>query len=310
VTDTARVGDVLIPTPRAAAGALAPSAVAADPQPATVVHPTAAIDPAASLGTGVRVGAFVHVPATVTVGDNVVIEDAASFAGTAADGSSSDIVLREGCRIGAGAVLAAGVTIGAGAVVQPGSVVTMSVPSHAVVEGNPAKVINYLTTAMSSSTAVTATARPDGSPAIEQVSGVRVLRLKSVEDMRGTLTVGEFGAGLPFVPQRVFYVYDAPSSRLRGEHAHRECEQLLVCVRGSLHVLADDGQQRGEVVLDDPATALYLPPMVWGVQYRPSADALLLVLASHPYDPDDYIRDYDDYLCALADVAATGDSGR
>lgn len=297
---TARDADFLVPAPRMDQDA---SRAPGNFAPGSEIHATAAIDVHASLGAGVRIGAFVHVPATVTVGDRAIIEDSVCFAAAPDDYDEPLTVLREGCRIGAGAVLAAGVTIGAGAVVRPGSVVTMSVPSHAVVDGNPAKVVNYLTTATSSPATDTSQLASAGSAAIEQVSGVKVLQLKSVEDMRGTLTVGEFGAGLPFIPQRVFYVYDAPSSRLRGEHAHYECEQLLVCVKGSLHVLADDGRQRGEVVLDNPAKALYLPPMVWGVQYRPSADALLLVLASHPYDPDDYIRDYDDYLRALAEVA-------
>jgi UDP-2-acetamido-3-amino-2,3-dideoxy-glucuronate N-acetyltransferase len=281
-------------------------------EPPVGAHPTAVIEPGAQLAADVSIGAFVRVPAGVRADAGVRIDDQVTFAGADdfADGSTVETptVLRKGCRIGAGAVLLTGVTIGADAIVQPGSVVTMAVPSHAVVAGNPAKVINYVTTVGPTVTAGTAAHAPAGRASIEDVAGVKLLSLKTVEDMRGRLTVGEvdnqLGAtgGLPFAPQRIFYVYDAPSSRLRGEHAHRECAQVLICVRGSLHVLADDGVSRGEAVLDSPGTGLYLPPMVWGVQYRPSEDALLLVLASHAYDPADYLRDYDEYLQVLSGV--------
>jgi hypothetical protein len=85
----------------------------------------------------------------------------------------------------------------------------------------------------------------------------------------------------------------------RGEHAHRECHQFLVCIRGSCSVVADDGTSREEFALADPWTALYLPPLTWGIQYRYSPDAALLVFASHPYDASDYIREYELFLAAV-----------
>jgi UDP-2-acetamido-3-amino-2,3-dideoxy-glucuronate N-acetyltransferase len=91
-------------------------------------------------------------------------------------------------------------------------------------------------------------------------------------------------------------VFGVPSVETRGEHAHRECHQFLVCVRGSVSVVADDGRRREEYLLDRPELGLHLPPMVWGIQYRYSADAVLLVFASHYYDPADYIREYDRFL--------------
>ncbi|MCI0345136.1 MAG: FdtA/QdtA family cupin domain-containing protein [Chloroflexi bacterium] len=114
--------------------------------------------------------------------------------------------------------------------------------------------------------------------------------------MRGDLSVREVGEGLPFVPRRYFAVFDVPSKEVRGEHAHRKLEQLLVCLRGSMAVVVDDGTHRQEIRLDSPEIAVYLPPMVWCVHYKYSADALLLVLASDIYAPDDYIRDYDRFL--------------
>ena len=93
-----------------------------------------------------------------------------------------------------------------------------------------------------------------------------------------------------------------PSREVRGEHAHKTCHQLLICVKGSLQVLLDDGVSRAEVLLQDPATALYMPPMIWGSQFGYSGDAILVVLASHPYDSSDYIRDYEEFF-ALRGVA-------
>ena len=91
-------------------------------------------------------------------------------------------------------------------------------------------------------------------------------------------------------------VFDVPSMETRGEHAHRECHQFLICVRGSCAVVADDGVHRDEFVLNSPDLGIHLSPMVWAVQYKYSLDAVLLVFASHYYDNNDYIRNYSDFL--------------
>jgi UDP-2-acetamido-3-amino-2,3-dideoxy-glucuronate N-acetyltransferase len=131
------------------------------------------------------------------------------------------------------------------------------------------------------------------------VRGVTLHEMVEVRDPRGNLSVGEFGRDVPFTIRRYFLVYGVPSAQNRGEHAHRLCHQFLVAVTGSLHVIADDGVQREEFVLDRPDRGLYLPPMVWGVQHRYSADGVLLVLASDPYDPADYIRDHREFLALV-----------
>ncbi len=118
--------------------------------------------------------------------------------------------------------------------------------------------------------------------------GARLIDLPVHSDMRGALVAGEMGDVLPFVPQRYFVVFDVPSRHVRGEHAHRECAQFLTCLAGSLAVHLDDGERRAEVQLDTPGRGLLIPPMVWASQFRYSADAVLLVLASHPYRADDY----------------------
>jgi acetyltransferase-like isoleucine patch superfamily enzyme/dTDP-4-dehydrorhamnose 3,5-epimerase-like enzyme len=205
--------------------------------------------------------------------------------------------VRKGASIGANATIRPGLTIGAGAMVQDGAVVTRDVPPNAIVAGNPAHVVGYVDTG----TRPAEPARRVNADALTlQVPGAALVKLPKVIDMRGSLTVGQVDAQLPFVPQRFFLVYDVPSREVRGEHAHKACHQFLVCVKGSLSVVLDDGEHRDEVLLDSPLLGLHIPPMVWGIQYRFSADAVLLVLASDPYDPADYIRSYDDYLAAVA----------
>ena len=121
-------------------------------------------------------------------------------------------------------------------------------------------------------------------------------------DIRGDLVAMELEKDLPFVPRRSFLVFDVPNARVRGEHAHRVCHQALFCVSGSVRALADDGHVREEFVLDRPNLGLYLPPMIWGSQFQYSKDAVLLVFASHPYDANDYLRDYESFTAALKDT--------
>ena len=98
------------------------------------------------------------------------------------------------------------------------------------------------------------------------------------------------------IPFRYFVISQVPSKELRGEHAHRTCHQFLVCLCGSCRVLLDDGSSRFQVTLDRPELGLYMPAMIWGTQYSYSPDAVLLVFASHHYDPTDYIHSYDEFL--------------
>lgn len=132
-----------------------------------------------------------------------------------------------------------------------------------------------------------------------RVARVEVVDLPVVKDVRGSLSFAEYGKLLPFIPKRYFLVFDVPSRDMRGEHAHRTLHQFLVCVRGSCSVVVDDGMNREEIQLDGPTRGIHIPPLVWGIQYKYSPDAVLLVLASDVYDADDYIRDYDSFLKAI-----------
>jgi dTDP-4-dehydrorhamnose 3,5-epimerase-like enzyme len=137
--------------------------------------------------------------------------------------------------------------------------------------------------------------------AATQVGGVTLHRLPSAADARGLLVYGEALKEVPFAVERFFVVYRVPGTEVRGEHAHRKLHQLLVCVHGHCNVIVDDGLVREEFRLDDPTLALYVPPMVWCVQHQYTSDAVLLVLASAAYDADDYIRNYPEFLQALAE---------
>ena len=134
---------------------------------------------------------------------------------------------------------------------------------------------------------------------LSHLNSSRIIELPDILDARGNLTVGEFDRHIPFSAKRFFIVYQVPLVEIRGEHAHKACHQFLICVRGRMSVMGDDGRSRQEFVLDRPSQGFYMPPMTWGTQYKYSPDAVLLVFASHYYDANDYIRDYEEFL-ALA----------
>lgn len=124
----------------------------------------------------------------------------------------------------------------------------------------------------------------------------QLIELPNIIDPRGNLTVAEFEKSVPFQAKRFFMVYQVPLVAQRGEHAHHQCHQFLIAARGRISVIADDGSEREEFILDRPNLGLYLPPLVWGIQYKYSPDACLLVFASDHYDSNDYIRDYSEFI--------------
>ncbi|WP_170266909.1 sugar 3,4-ketoisomerase [Brevifollis gellanilyticus] len=133
-----------------------------------------------------------------------------------------------------------------------------------------------------------------------RVRGVQLYEMPCVMDeVRGNLTVGQTPDGLPFVPQRYFITYGIPEGQTRGQHAHKCCTQFLVCAHGQCHVRVDDGTAQEDIHLDRPTLGVLVPPLVWAEEDRHSPDSALLVLASQPYEPDDYIRDYDEFLTMI-----------
>lgn len=255
------------------------------------VDPYARIDASVQLPSDVVIKSGAYLPAGVSLEAGCHIGPNVAFI----DGAATTV--RRGVWIGANATLHAGINIAARAVVRPGSVVTRSVPPGAIVEGNPASIVGYVDAKRGAAGAVPVAApHPSATLETTAVHGVTVHHFPVIPDLRGNLTVGEFERQIPFAPQRYFIVYGVPSREVRGEHAHRVCEQFLICLQGSCAVVADDGRHKAEVLLDAPHRGLYLPPMTWGIQYKYSADAMLMVFASHHYDAADYIREYDEFL--------------
>lgn len=206
-------------------------------------------------------------------------------------------IIRKGASIGANATILPGITVGQCAMIGAGTVVTKDVPPFAIVVGNPARIIGYVQA--NKNNAPARSSMPNSITDAKDILGVRGVRLYDlpiVSDLRGNLTFAEHETSLPFVPKRYFLVFSVPSKDVRGEHAHRECHQFLVCVKGNCSVVVDDGQNRAEVLLNRPNLGIHIPPLVWATEYKYSEDAVLMVLASDVYKPEDYIRDYDTFL--------------
>ena len=256
------------------------------------------------IGDNVTVKSGVQLWDGMRIEDNVFIGPNATFTNDLFPHSKVEpdkflqTIIKAGVTIGANATILPGVTIAEGAMIGAGAVVTRSVPANAIVGGNPARIIDYTNT-KSEQISIEVTGRESRKPPFEDITAVRgvaVYKFPLILDLRGSLTVGEFEQHIPFSPKRYFMVFDVPSKETRGEHAHRVCHQFLICVHGSCAVLADDGVNRTEVLLDSPDRGIHLPPMIWGVQYKYSKDAVLLVFASHHYDAGDYIRDYSEFI--------------
>ena len=128
-------------------------------------------------------------------------------------------------------------------------------------------------------------------------SKYEILDFKEYGDERGNLVVAEGdGMDIPFDIKRVFYMYGSDPDIIRGQHANRQTEFVLINVSGSSKVLVDDGRSREVIVLDKPRMGLYMGPMIWKEMYDFSADSVLLVLASEHYQEQEYIRDYQEFI--------------
>lgn len=123
-----------------------------------------------------------------------------------------------------------------------------------------------------------------------------ILYFKDLGDERGKLVVIEGAQAIPFEIKRVFYIYDSDSNIVRGQHANRKSEFVLINVAGKSKVRITDGREEIIVELNKPMMGVYIPRMIWKDMFDFSQDSVLLVLASTHYDDDEYIRNYDDYI--------------
>lgn len=123
-----------------------------------------------------------------------------------------------------------------------------------------------------------------------------IIQFPDLGDERGKLVVIEGAQAIPFEVKRVFYIYDSDSTVVRGQHANKESEFVLINVAGKSKVRITDGTEEFVVELNKPMTGVYIPKMIWKDMYDFSPDSVLLVLASTHYDGNEYIRDYNEYL--------------
>lgn len=120
----------------------------------------------------------------------------------------------------------------------------------------------------------------------------------SVQDPRGQLVSAEVGRQIPFPVKRIYYLRNLKVNEPRGFHAHRDLQQVMLCVSGSCDVILDDGRRRGIFRCSDPTKGLYVSSMVWREMHNFSNDCIFLVLASNVYDESDYIRNYKQFVDA------------
>ncbi len=254
------------------------------------------------IGDRVTIKSGVQLWDSITVEDDVFIGPNASFSNDPFPRSKQHLgqyprtILRKGASIGANATILPGVIVGRNAMVGAGAVVTHNVPPNAVVSGNPARIRGYDASDVATAAAAHTVAVSEAGVQDLGVGGAMLYHQPFVEDLRGNLSFGQAPESLPFTPQRYYVVFDVPSKEVRGENAHRRLQQFLVCVRGNVHLVLDDGQKRAALVLNQPNLGVYIPALVWSVMYQFSPDAALLVLASERYAAEDYIRDYEEFI--------------
>ncbi|WP_230849126.1 sugar 3,4-ketoisomerase [Legionella saoudiensis] len=128
----------------------------------------------------------------------------------------------------------------------------------------------------------------------QQVQGLFDLRV--IGDERGSLIALENGSNLPFDLKRAYYIFDTKPEVSRGYHAHKNLQQVAVCVAGQCRILLDDGKTRENFVLNSPTKGLLINNLTWREMHDFSEDCILVVFASEHYNESDYIRDYDQFI--------------
>jgi dTDP-4-dehydrorhamnose 3,5-epimerase-like enzyme len=128
------------------------------------------------------------------------------------------------------------------------------------------------------------------------MSLINFVNLPELGDERGQLVAIEENKQIPFTIKRVYYIYGTKTGVARGFHAHKELNQLAVCLSGKCKIVMDNGLNKKSIWLDNPAIGIIIPPMVWHEMHDFSEDCVLLVLASEHYDGSDYIRNYEKFL--------------
>ena len=292
-----------------------------DIEESTVVGAFVHILPKAIIGKGCVICDQVYIGDDVIIGDNVTIDVGAYLTGNLViednvrvgpnvgfhrniklpydqDKAEQTTKVLQGASIGANVTIPHGTVIGINSVITDGAVINTDVPPNAIVSGNPAQIIGYKDSRTPSANIpeVDVESLPLVGITAIGVGEAAVHKMPKITDLRGSLTFAEIEQYLPFVVKRYFIVYDVLSDKARGEHSHKNLHQYLVCVKGRCSVVVDDGDNMKEVKLESPQIGLHITPGVWGIQYKFSNDAVLVVFASDKYDDKDYVRNYDEFL--------------
>jgi dTDP-4-dehydrorhamnose 3,5-epimerase-like enzyme len=132
---------------------------------------------------------------------------------------------------------------------------------------------------------------------------IRLIQLQSHGDDRGSLVSLETEKNTPFAIKRVYYLFNTKETVRRGFHAHKELKQLAIVLKGSCRFLLDDGKEKIEMLLENPAQGLYIESFIWREMYDFSDDCVLMVLADSFYDESDYVRDYEQFIKMVTDAS-------
>lgn len=135
------------------------------------------------------------------------------------------------------------------------------------------------------------------------ISNCKLIELPHIQDGRGSLSFVESSTHIPFDIARIYYLYGVPDTKVRGAHAHKKLQQLIIPISGSFDIEIDDGNIKKIIHLNSPDQSLYICPMIWRDLRNFSGGAVCLVLASEKYDETDYIRNYDEFIQVAKDHA-------
>lgn len=141
--------------------------------------------------------------------------------------------------------------------------------------------------------------------ALALVQDAKIISLRRFADPNGSLVPIEGSRDIPFSIARIFYIFGTGAGDVRGEHAHRKCQQLLICLRGKCEVQVTDGAASRTFLLESPSDALLVPASIWAVQKYLSSETILLVLTDQPFVESDYIRSHDEFMKFRAQPGAS-----
>lgn len=134
---------------------------------------------------------------------------------------------------------------------------------------------------------------------MEDLNLVRLIKFNSFENYNGVLIPIEGKVEIPFSIKRIFYIFKLKKGNIRGKHAHKNCNQILICLNGECEVVCQNGKDKKNIILRNPRQGVYIPPMIWITQKFKKDDSILLVLTDKNFTESDYLRDYKKFLASI-----------